>query len=186
MVFVVLAACGEKKPPETTINVEVDAGPSAPIVLVAAPSPSAPERSRAPAADGPKAPSFSLKSLTGGRCELASGKVTIVDFWATWCEPCKKAFPKLQDLYVKYRASGLEIAAVSVDDEPNDIAAFAHQYRAQFPVGWDDGHRLAEQFKVQSMPSTYIVDRDGVVRHTHAGYHDGEDAEIEREIKELL
>src|SRR2546430_621145 len=67
---------------------------------------------------GDKAPGFSIASLNGqGKLTIAPGKVTIVDFWATWCEPCKKSFPKYQELYTKYKASGLEIVAVSVDDE---------------------------------------------------------------------
>jgi peroxiredoxin len=136
---------------------------------------------------GDKAPSFSLDSLNGaGKVAIAPGKVTIVDFWATWCEPCKKSFPKLQELYVKYKASGLEIAAVSVDDEKGGIPEFAKTHGAKFPVGWDDGKKLADAWKPENMPSTYIVGKDGVIKHVHRGYHDGEEGEIETEIKALF
>lgn len=136
---------------------------------------------------GDKAPTFSIDSLNGqGKVAVGSGKVTIVDFWATWCDPCKKSFPKYQELYVKYRASGLEIVAISVDDEKVGIADFAKAHGAKFPVGWDDGHKVADRWRPRGMPTAFIVDRAGVVRHVHQGYHDGEEAEIEKELKELF
>jgi len=136
---------------------------------------------------GDKAPQFALDSMNGaGKMTIAPGKVTIVDFWATWCEPCKKSFPKLQELYVKYKASGLEIVAVSVDDEKNGITDFAKTHGAKFPVGWDDGKKLAEKWKPENMPSSYIVGKDGTVKFVHRGYHDGEENEVEKEIKSLL
>jgi cytochrome c biogenesis protein CcmG, thiol:disulfide interchange protein DsbE len=139
---------------------------------------------------GDKAPSFALDSLNGqGKLAINPGKVTIVDFWATWCEPCKKSFPKYQELYVKYKASGLEIVAVSVDDEDKKSAIpdFAKTHGgAKFPVGWDEGHKIADKWKQGGMPSAYVIDKTGVIRHVHKGYHDGEDAEIEKEIKALL
>lgn len=140
-----------------------------------------------PVKEGDKAPTFSIDSLNGqGKVAVTPGKVTIVDFWATWCEPCKKSFPKYQELYVKYKASGLEIAAVSVDDEKGEIPSFAKTHGAKFPVGWDDGKKIAEKWKPENMPSAYIVDKEGVVRHVHKGYHDGEEKEIEKELKSLL
>lgn len=139
---------------------------------------------------GDKAPAFTLESLNGaGKVSVGTGKVTIVDFWATWCEPCKKSFPKYQELYVKYKASGLEIVAVSVDEEEKkgSIGDFAKSHGgAKFPVGWDDGKKIADKWKPEGMPSAYIVGKDGVVKHVHKGYHDGEEAEIEKEIKALF
>lgn len=136
---------------------------------------------------GEKAPTFTLDSLNGqGKMAVAPGKVTIVDFWATWCEPCKKSFPKYQDLYVKYKASGLEIVAVSVDDEKNGIPEFIKAHGAKFPVGWDEGHKVADRWKPPGMPSAFIIDKSGVIRHVHQGYHDGEEHEIEKEIKALF
>lgn len=138
---------------------------------------------------GDKAPNLAIDSLNGaGKVAITPGKVTLVDFWATWCEPCKKSFPKYQELYVKYKVSGLEIAAVSVDEEDakKEIPNFAKANGSvKFPVGWG-GKTVAEQWKVENMPSAYIVDKNGVVRHIHRGYHDGEEAEIEKEIKALF
>ena len=137
---------------------------------------------------GDKAPQFALDSMNGaGKMTIAPGKVTIVDFWATWCEPCKKSFPKLQELYVKYKSNGLEIVAVSVDDEKNGITDFAKTHGgAKFPVGWDDGKKLAEKWKPENMPTSYIVGKDGTVKFIHRGYHDGEENEVEKELKSLL
>lgn len=136
---------------------------------------------------GKLASEFSLSSVNGGqKMSVEKGKVTIVDFWATWCEPCKKSFPKYQELYLKYKASGLEILAVSVDDEKKDIPDFIKAYGAKFPVGWDDGHKIADCWHPPNMPSAYIIDKTGTVRYVHNGYRDGEDKELEKEIKELL
>lgn len=137
---------------------------------------------------GDKAPQLALDSMNGaGKMTIAPGKVTIVDFWATWCEPCKKSFPKLQELYVKYKSNGLEIVAVSVDDEKNGIADFAKTHGgAKFPVGWDDGKKLAEKWKPENMPTSYIVGKDGTVKFIHRGYHDGEENEVEKELKSLF
>lgn len=136
---------------------------------------------------GNKAPTFTIDSLNNqGALTIAPGKVTIVDFWATWCEPCKKSFPKYQELYVKYKASGLEIVAISVDDEKNGIPDFAKTHGAKFPVGWDDGKKIADRWKPENMPSSYIVDKNGVVKHVHRGYHDGEEVEVEKELKALF
>jgi thiol-disulfide isomerase/thioredoxin len=155
--------------------------PSAPVAVDPAPA-----RPRGPSR-GPKAPPIMLDSLTTQeKVTIPPDKVVIVDFWATWCAPCAKAMPKLQELYAKYKSSGLEVIAIAVDDDKSGVADFARRHGARFPVGWDDGHQLTESFKVQSMPSTYIIDRDGSIVHVHAGYHDGEAEEIEREIKALF
>ena len=145
------------------------------------------DASSASSTSGDQAGGFSVDQLNGsGKLSLQPGKVMIVDFWATWCEPCKKSFPKLQELYTKYKASGLEIAAISEDDDKGGIVDFAKTYGAKFPVGWDGDKTIAKKWQPKSMPSTFIVDRKGVVKFTHTGYHDGEELEIEKEIKSLL
>jgi len=137
---------------------------------------------------GNKAPDLTINSLNGaGTGTVASGKVTIIDFWATWCGPCEKSFPKYQDLYVKYKASGLEILAVSVDDDNDKIPSWVKAHGdAKFPVGWDKSKSAAGCFKPDKMPTAVIVDKKGVVRFVHNGYKDGEDSEIEKEVKSLL
>jgi peroxiredoxin len=138
---------------------------------------------------GKPASPFSLSSINGsGKMGIEKGKVTVVDFWATWCGPCEKSFPKYQELYVKYKASGLEIVAVSVDDEDGKkgIPGFAKKHDAKFPVGWDDGHKIADCYSPPNMPSAYVIDKQGVVKFVHNGYREGEEKELEKEIKSLL
>jgi peroxiredoxin len=138
---------------------------------------------------GAHAPDFAAGSVNGkGKVSVkaSGGKVLIVDFWATWCEPCKKSFPKLQDLFVKYKTSGMDLIAVSEDDENSGISDFGTTFGAKFPLVWDEGKAVAGKWQPKSMPSTFIVDKNGVVRFVHLGYHDGEEAEIEKEVKSLL
>jgi cytochrome c biogenesis protein CcmG, thiol:disulfide interchange protein DsbE len=141
---------------------------------------------------GNPAPDFNVKAVTNGSGTLSlkslRGKVVLVDFWGTFCEPCKKSFPKLQDLNTKYSASGLKIIGISEDesDDKDKIPGFAGTYGAKFTLGWDEDKTIAKSYKPETMPSSFIIDKKGVVRYTHVGYHDGEEVEVEKEIKELL
>jgi cytochrome c biogenesis protein CcmG/thiol:disulfide interchange protein DsbE len=138
---------------------------------------------------GAPAPDFAAASVNGkgkAAVKASSGKVLIVDFWATWCEPCKKSFPKLEELYVKFKASGMDLIAVSEDDENGGLSDFGNTFGAKFPLVWDEGKAIAGKWQPKSMPSTFVVDKKGIVRFVHLGYHDGEEAEIEKEVKSLL
>ncbi len=140
---------------------------------------------------GSPAPALDLPAAAGsGRVAIPKGKVVVVDFWATWCGPCEKSFPHYRDLYVKYKASGLEIVAVSVDDEGDrsKIPAWLKSHGdPKFLVAWDETKTAAKTWGVgQTMPTAFVVDKDGVVRHVHASFKDGEEAVLEKEIKALL
>lgn len=141
---------------------------------------------------GNPAPNFTVNAITGGSGSVSlkslRGKVVLVDFWGTFCEPCKKSFPKLQDLNTKYAASGLRIIGISEDesDDKDKIPSFADTYGAKFTLGWDEDKSIARSYKPQTMPSSYIIDKKGVVRFVHVGYHDGEEVEIDKQIKQLL
>ncbi len=143
---------------------------------------------------GNPAPPFSLDPLANSKSKVATkaltGKVVLVDFWATWCEPCKKSFPKLQELSVKYKVSGFEILAVSEDDDDSGIdkkiVSFAESNGAKFPVAWDKDKAIAQKYNPATMPSSFLIDRKGVVRFAHIGYHEGEELELDKEIKDLL
>ncbi|HEY8086489.1 MAG TPA: TlpA disulfide reductase family protein [Polyangiaceae bacterium] len=141
---------------------------------------------------GNPAPDFSVKAISGGSGTVSlkslRGKVVLVDFWGTFCEPCKKSFPKLQDLNTKYSTSGLKIVAISEDesDDKDKIPGFGDTYGAKFTLGWDEDKSIAKNYKPETMPSSFIIDKKGVVRYAHVGYHDGEEVEVEKEIKELL
>jgi cytochrome c biogenesis protein CcmG, thiol:disulfide interchange protein DsbE len=141
---------------------------------------------------GNPAPDFTVRAVTGGSGTVSlkslRGKVVLVDFWGTFCEPCKKSFPKLQDLNTKYSTSGLRIVGISEDesDDKDKIPGFASSYGAKFTLGWDEDKSIAKSYKPDTMPSSFIIDKKGVVRYAHVGFHDGEEVEIEKEIKELL
>jgi peroxiredoxin len=141
---------------------------------------------------GQEAPDFSAQAVANGKGKVAlgamRGKVVLVDFWGTFCEPCKKSFPKLQNLYGKYAGSGLRVVGIS-EDEAEDkakIPDFAATYGAKFMLAWDADKSIAQHYKPETMPSSYLVDKNGVVRYAHVGYHDGEEEEIEKEVRELL
>jgi cytochrome c biogenesis protein CcmG, thiol:disulfide interchange protein DsbE len=138
---------------------------------------------------GNPAPSFELKAInTGASVSMSSlsGQVVVVDFWGTFCEPCKKSFPKLQALYSKYKGSGVTVVGISEDDDKDGIAAFGGSYGAKFPLVWDESHSAAGKWNPGSMPATFIVDRKGVVRFFHQGYREGDELEIEQQVKSLL
>jgi cytochrome c biogenesis protein CcmG/thiol:disulfide interchange protein DsbE len=141
---------------------------------------------------GRTAPDFSAPAVLNAKGKVSleelRGKVVLVDFWGTFCEPCKKSFPKLQSLYGKYGGSGLKIVGISEDEaeDKSKIPDFANTYGAKFALAWDGDKSIAEAYKPETMPSSFLVDRSGVVRFAHVGYHDGEEEEIDKEIQELL
>ena len=185
--LVALAACTPPAAPKPVTPAEpLVIGKSPPATAVASdrPPPAGDESGRFPRG---KAPVISLYSLTTAtKVRVPAGRVVVVHFWATWCAPCNKSFPALQALYVKYNDRGLEVAAIAVDDEKGGVANFAKQHGVTFPVAWDEGHKVTEQWKVQSMPSTMLVDKAGNLVATHSGWHDGEEAELEKELAGLL
>lgn len=135
---------------------------------------------------GRLAPALSIQSLNGkGAVSLTSlsGKIAIVDFWATWCEPCKKSFPKLEEL-AKQSGGKVAVVGISVDDTRDGVAAFAKAQGASFAIGWDENHTLARRWSVQKMPTTYILDATGTVRFMHEASRDDTDL-IAREIAQL-
>ncbi len=141
-----------------------------------------------PAEVGKPAPDLAIQPLNAGQAvklDALAGKVVVVDFWATWCGPCRQSFPGLQALSKRYEGQ-VAVVGVSVNDEQDGITDFAKELGTTFPIGWDKGHTIADRWKVASMPSSYVVDGTGTVRFVHSGYHDGDEAEIEKEVASLL
>ncbi len=141
---------------------------------------------------GNPAPDFSVAPVAGARGELSlkqlHGKVVLVDFWGTFCTPCKSSFPKLQALHAKYAGSGLQIVGIS-EDEAEDTAkipAFASTYGAKFAIGWDEDRSISQRYQPETMPSSFLIDRKGIVRFAHVGYRAGDEVQIEKEIQDLL
>jgi len=137
---------------------------------------------------GAPAPDFELPSADGkqriGLAPLA-GKVVIVDFWATWCEPCRASFPAYQRLVDEFGGK-VAVIGVSVDEEPSGIKAFGAANGAKFPLAWDEGQGVAKSYQPSTMPTSFIVDAHGVVRFIHAGFTDGDEAQIKTEVSSLF
>ena len=136
-----------------------------------------------------QAADFAGDHLDGaGAFQLASlqGKVVIVDFWASWCEPCRAAMPFYEDLYSRYREQGLEVVGVSVDETRELALGFLEDLPVSFIVIWDAGHGLAERFDLQTMPTSLLIDRAGVIRAVHDGFFEDTGAETETLVQTLL
>ena len=136
---------------------------------------------------GAPAPAFQLREVSGNAQQsLAaySGKVVIIDFWATWCQPCKQSFPAYERL-VRSSNGKLVVLAVSQDDEAAGIPAFVAETGATFPVVWDEDKSVAKSYDPPTMPTAFIVDKSGIVRFAHAGYRAGDEATIERQVRSL-
>ena len=114
------------------------------------------------------------------------GQVLYVDFWASWCGPCAKSFPFLNEMHEQLKGQGLQIVGVNLDENADDAKAFLAKYPASFTVGADVSKQCAKDFAVKAMPSSYIIDRKGVVHHVHLGFRPGEAQEIRVLVEKLL
>lgn len=134
------------------------------------------------------APDFTLQSAEGRNLRLKEqrGQVVLINFWASWCGPCKVEMPHLNKLHDKYRASGFTLLGVNIDDDARHGAATAAKWGVKFPVLLDADKRVAKLYDMGSMPATVLIDRDGKVRFLHRGYRDGVEAQYEAQIRELV
>ena len=114
------------------------------------------------------------------------GKVVYVDFWASWCGPCAKSFPFLNQLHNALKDKGLQVIGVNLDENSEDAKAFLTDYPVDFPVATDTGEQCARKFDVKAMPSSYLVDRNGIVRHVHFGFRPGEAEDVRKLVEQLL
>jgi peroxiredoxin len=135
------------------------------------------------------APNFTLQSNAGGQVSLASlkGKVVMVNFWATWCVPCRQEMPHLEALYEKYNSLGFELLAVNVEKNNAEGARkWLEETPVTFPVLFDPENKVTKLYKVQTMPSTVIIGRDGTMRFMHNGYKPGYENDYQTQVRALL
>jgi thiol-disulfide isomerase/thioredoxin len=114
------------------------------------------------------------------------GQVVLLDFWASWCGPCRHSFPWMNQMEAKYAEQGLKIIAISLDAKKESTTRFLKKYPANFTIGQDLEGAVADQYKVSVMPTSYIIDRDGVIQETHFGFRDKDKAKLEAVIKAQL
>jgi thiol-disulfide isomerase/thioredoxin len=135
------------------------------------------------------APGFTLESSDGEQVSLGSleGKVVMVNFWATWCVPCRQEMPHLQALYERYNSLGFELLAVNVEKNNAEGARkWLEETPVTFPVLFDTNNEVTKLYKVQTMPSTVLVARDGTMRFIHHGYKPGYESEYQTQVRALL
>ncbi len=145
------------------------------------------DRKPASLSTGDSFPRLDQFQLEGSLPETRGAKVVLVDFWASWCAPCKKSFPALNKLQQKFGAEGLTIIAVNVDEKQANMARFLEKNRADFAVVRDATQKLVATLAVETLPTSLLIDRDGKVRHIHRGFREDETLKLfEQQIAGLL
>lgn len=138
---------------------------------------------------GKPAPQFTLPTLQHGQpTTLASyaGKIIYLDFWASWCAPCRTSFPLLDGLHKKLKAQGFEVIGINLDEEKAKAEEFIKELPVGFTVLHDGKGEWADQYVVESMPTSFIIDKHGVVQHIHHGFASDDIKELEQKITSLL
>ena len=137
---------------------------------------------------GRPAPDFALKSSSGENLRLSEyrGDVVMINFWATWCGPCRQEMPLLDELYSRYERVGFNLLGVNIDDDSNRAMAMINELGVSFPVLFDSRKEVSKMYDVDAMPVTVIVDREGTVRHVHQGYKPGYELKYLDEVRALL
>ena len=133
-------------------------------------------------------PNVAVHTADGVTVRLADykGKVVLIDFWASWCPPCKTSFPALDAIYREYQEKGLEVLAVNVDERRHDADTFLDAHPHRLTVLYDPKGVSPQAFGVKGMPSSFLIDRAGNIRFTHMGYSGNVDDSYRQEIAQLL
>ena len=137
---------------------------------------------------GQTAPDFVLKSSTGENLRLSEyrGDVVMINFWATWCGPCRQEMPLLDELYGRDQRVGFSLLGVNIDDDSRRAMAMVKELGVRFPVLFDEEKKVSKLYEVEAMPLTILLDREGTVRHIHYGYKPGYEQKYLNEIRSLL
>jgi cytochrome c biogenesis protein CcmG/thiol:disulfide interchange protein DsbE len=136
---------------------------------------------------GKPAPDFTLP-LKSGSVTLSQqkGKVVYLDFWASWCIPCRKSFPWMNEMERKYSDKGLKIITVNLDTKEKAVEKFLKRYPAKFAVAYDPEGKTAAAYKVMGMPSSYLIDGNGKIIYSHIGFREKNKKNLENRIKAAI
>jgi peroxiredoxin len=134
------------------------------------------------------APDFDLMSMDGSRVQLSDleGQVVMVNFWATWCAPCREEMPHLEALYQRYSDLGFTLLGVNVEEDSSGADEFFSETPVSFPILFDPENNVSELYDVVAMPSTVMIDRTGQMRFIHHGYQPGYENEYQSQIRALI
>ena len=135
------------------------------------------------------APPVELPSLdkdTPVSLAAMAGKVVYVDFWASWCGPCRVSFPQLEDIRQDLSGRGFEVLAINVDEDRADALQFLQELPVSYPLAWDGEGVTPGAYGILGMPTGYLVDRQGIVRNIHQGYKKSDGVKLRATIEELL
>jgi thiol-disulfide isomerase/thioredoxin len=137
--------------------------------------------------EGDALPDLASFKLEGTLPDALNGRVILLDFWASWCAPCKKSFPVMQQLHQQYAEKGLTILAVSVDENRDDMVRFLKTANVSFATVRDGNHKLVSATDVSAMPTSFLIDRAGKVRFVHNGFQgDATVKKYQEQIQQLL
>ena len=138
--------------------------------------------------EGQVAPDFALKSTTGENLRLSEyrGDVVMINFWATWCGPCRQEMPLLDELYGRYHRVGFNLLGVNIDDDTERALRMVEELHLHFPIVFDTRKEVSRLYNVEAMPATILVDREGKIRHVHHGYKPGYEDKYLDQIRALL
>ncbi len=135
-----------------------------------------------------KAPDFTLKSSSGKNLKLSEhrGEVVLLNFWASWCGPCRKEMPYLEQIQEKYADYGFTVMGVNVEEDSSKAKKMLKDIPVTFPILFDTSNSASKAYKVSAMPTTVIIDRDGNMRYLHKGYKSGDEATYKQWVKKLI
>ena len=131
-------------------------------------------------------PDLTAYGLEGTLPDLPKDKVVLVDFWASWCVPCAQSFPVLEEFHKTYGPKGLVVLGVNVDEKKANMEHFLKAHAVTFSIVRDASHKLAAKAALESMPSSFLIDRHGKVAFVHTGFRHSDIKQFEREIQSLL
>lgn len=134
------------------------------------------------------APDFTLKSRQGENLRLQDfrGEVVMLNFWASWCGPCRQEMPLMDEIYTRYKDLGFTILAVNVDENADEAHRFLDKVPVSYPILYDPESEVSEKYEVQAMPTTVMIDRDGNARFLHHGYQPGYEDDYEEQVRQLV